>query len=80
MYHPMCKKLSVALLMALLTGCSTIKYVRELPPAELLEDCKVTATEVKTNGQLASAYQVARNDLAVCNIDKRSLREWAKQE
>jgi len=80
MYHPMCKVLLAALLVAL-PGCSsTIKYVRELPPAELLGDCKVTATEVKTNGQLASAYQVARSDLAVCNIDKRSLREWAKQE
>lgn len=70
----------MGLLMALLTGCSTVKYVRESPPAELLEDCKTTVVEIKTNGQLASAYQVAKNDLAVCNIDKRSLREWANNK
>ena len=70
--------LSAGLLMALLTGCSTVKYVRELPPLELLEDCKAIQSEVKTNGQLALALLAARDDLAKCNIDKRSLREWAK--
>lgn len=76
----MCKMLLAALLVAL-PGCATrIKYVRELPPAELLEDCRVTLGEIKTNGQLAQAYLDAKNDLAVCNIDKRSLREWANNK
>jgi hypothetical protein len=71
--------LLAALLMAL-AGCATrIEYVRELPPPELLEDCKATLSEIRTNGQLAQAYLDAKNDLALCNIDKRSLREWAKQ-
>ena len=75
----MCKMLLAGLLMAL-TGCATrIEYVRELPPLELLEDCKATLSEIRTNGQLAQAYLDAKNDLALCNIDKRSLREWAKQ-
>jgi hypothetical protein len=79
MYHLTFKKLSVGLLMAFLSGCTTTKYVRELPPADLLADCTETVSEIKTNGQLASAYLAAKDDLAKCNIDKRSLREWAKQ-
>jgi hypothetical protein len=79
MSHLMCKIALAALLVAL-PGCSsTIKYVRELPPADLLADCTETVSEIKTNGQLASAYLAAKGDLAKCNIDKRSLREWAKQ-
>jgi hypothetical protein len=79
MYQRTFKKLSAGLLMALLTGCSTVKYVRELPPPELLEDCKATLSEIRTNGQLAQAYLDAKNDLALCNIDKRGLREWANK-
>jgi hypothetical protein len=76
----MCKVLLAGLLMAL-PGCSSpIKYVRELPPAELLADCTETLTEIRTNGQLASAYLSAKNDLAKCNLDKRSLREWANDK
>jgi hypothetical protein len=90
MYHLMCKmlskprlgacKLALAALLVALAGCATrIEYVRELPPPELLEDCKATLSEIRTNGQLAQAYLDAKNDLALCNIDKRGLREWAKQ-
>lgn len=84
MYHPMFKRLSkgllIALLLLILTGCATrTEYVRELPPVELLADCTETVSDIKTNGQLASAYLAAKDDLAKCNIDKRSLREWAKQ-
>lgn len=76
----MCKMLLVALLMALPGCASRVQFVRELPPAELLEDCVATTSEIKTNGQLASAYLAAKNDLAKCNIDKRSLREWANNK
>lgn len=90
MYQLMCKmlskphlwacKLALAAFLMALVGCATrTEYVRELPPLELLEDCKATQSEVKTNGQLALALLAARYDLAKCNIDKRSLREWAKQ-
>lgn len=75
----MCKMLLAGLLMAL-PGCSTtIKYVRELPPQEFLEDCVETPSPVKTNGELAKALKVAKADLEKCNIDKRSLRMWAKE-
>jgi hypothetical protein len=77
MYQLMCKMLLAGLLVAL-TGCATrIEYVRELPPPELLEDCKATLSEIKTNGQLAQALLASRDDLAKCNIDKKALRDWA---
>jgi hypothetical protein len=72
------KRLLVGLLAAFLTGCSTVKYVRELPPVELLRDCPVVVEQYKTNGQLALTLLEYRKALAQCNIDKESLREWAK--
>lgn len=67
-------------LLLTLTGCATrIEYVRELPPVDLLADCAETVSQIKTNAELAQAYLAAKDDLARCNIDKRSLREWAKQ-
>lgn len=89
MYQTMCKKLSktrvracklalVALLVAL-PGCSVMtKSVREQPPVELLADCPAVLEDVKTNGGLTRTITAYRRALAVCNIDKQSLREWAK--
>lgn len=70
----------MGLLSLLLTACSTVKYVRELPPAELLQDCPVVAEQIKTNGQLALTILEYRKALDQCNLDKESLREWAKEE
>jgi hypothetical protein len=78
MYQLTFKRLFVGLLLALLTGCSTVKYVREAPPAELLADCPVPVIQVKTNGQLAVTAIALQQALVACNIDKESLREWAK--
>ena len=81
MYHLMCKMLSAGLLMALLAGCATrIEYVRELPPVDLLADCPEPTLSVRTNGQLALSILALRATLAKCNIDKESLREWAKED
>lgn len=77
MYHLTFKKLSVGLLMAFLTGCSTTKLVRELPPPDLLADCPEVVEQLKTNGGLAWTILEYRKALSTCNIDKRSLREWA---
>ena len=89
MYQLMCKRLSkprmwacklalAALLMAL-PGCSsTVKYVRELPPQELLGDCPVVLEAYKTNGDLVWTILEYRKALATCNIDKENLREWVK--
>lgn len=85
MYHPMCKKLSWVVLMALvglLTACKTapeVRYVREPPPVELLSDCPEVIEQIKTNGQLALTILAYRDSVAKCNIDKQSLREWAKE-
>ena len=75
-----CKKLLTGVLALLLTGCSTVKYVRELPPQELLGDCKVVSEKTKTNGELVYTILAYRESLALCNIDKDSLRKWAEQE
>lgn len=65
-----------------LAGCSLIptkpQYVRELPPANLLADCPEVLERYKTNGDLAWTILEYRKALSTCNIDKRSLREWAK--
>jgi hypothetical protein len=83
MYQTMCKKLSKAVLVALivlLPACSTqIKYVRELPPVELLADCPYVAEKIKTNGELAWTILEYRKALELCNLDKQSLREWVKE-
>lgn len=68
------------LLLALLAlpGCTTTKYVRELPPVDLLAACPEVAERIATNGDLAWTILEYRKALSQCNIDKGSLREWAK--
>lgn len=73
------KRLLVALLAALLPACSTVKYVREKPPTELLADCPAVVEQIKTNGQLAQTILAYRASMATCNTDKESLRKWAEQ-
>ncbi len=79
MYQTKFKRPLVGLLAAFLTGCSTVEYVRELPPAELLWDCPVVVEQLRTNGQLALTILEYRKALEQCNADKASLREWAEQ-
>lgn len=94
MYQTMCKRLSKPRLRAcklalaglavaflsLLTACSTgPKWVRELPPQELLVDCPVVTEELATNGGLARTILAYRKAISTCNTDKASLREWAGQ-
>ena len=78
MYQLRFKKLLAGLLALFLTGCSTVQIVRELPPVELLSDCPEVIEQIKTNGGLASTILEYRAAIAKCNIDKQSLREWAK--
>lgn len=69
-------------LVGLLTACKTapeVRYVREPPPVELLGDCPEVFEQIKTNGQLALTILAYRDSVAKCNIDKKSLREWAKE-
>ncbi len=68
--------LLLVLLLAL-PACTTTKYVRELPPADLLADCPEVLERHATNGDLAWTILEYRKALAHCNIDKESLREWA---
>lgn len=79
MYQMKYKMLLAAVLVAL-PGCSsTVKYVREKPPVELLAACPEVTEQVKTNGQLAQTILAYRASMATCNTDKESLRKWAEQ-
>ena len=88
MYQSKFKRPLLALLVAFLslslTACSTVKEVqvpypvREKPPTDLLATCPVPEVIAKKNGDLVNAIVALRDALAKCNIDKESLREWAK--
>lgn len=79
MYQKMCRGLLYALLMALPACSSTTKFVKVLPPQELLGDCPKVVELYKTNGDLVWTILEYRKALAMCNVDKESLREWVKQ-
>jgi hypothetical protein len=68
----------LALAVALLTGCSTTKVLRELPPPELLRDCLAPIVDISTNGGLAQGLLNYDDALKRCNLDKEALRDWAK--
>ncbi len=72
---------SLILGLMLLTGCGTVQteYIRELPPASLLEDCQVPQIVLRTNQDLATHIVDLRGALRACNQDKAALREWAKE-
>ena len=73
----------ISLLVVLLaTGCAITPplVVKLLPPADLLQDCLAPTYTVVTNGDLATGIMLERNALALCNIDKASLRAWADKE
>lgn len=65
-----------------LTGCATkLPTVLKLyPPTDLMQDCLAPTYTVATNGDLATGILLERNALALCNIDKAALREWASKE
>lgn len=73
------RKAALAMCLLTLAGCSTTKLVRELPPPDLLADCPEVVEQLKTNGGLAWTILEYRKAFSTCNIDKRSLREWAKE-
>lgn len=60
-----------------LAGCGTIQYIRELPPAELLEPCLAPTYDKSTNLGLAKGLVAYHGALSLCNDDKEALRKWA---
>lgn len=68
----------LAILAALLTGCSSMQIVRELPPPDLLSDCPIVVERLRTNGDLVNTILAYRTALSTCTADKASLREWAE--
>ena len=70
----------LGLILGSLFGCSTVKVARELPPQDLLANCPVVVEQVATNGGLVSTILDYRASISTCNLDKESLREWAKRK
>lgn len=62
-----------------LGGCHTTLPTKVLPPVELLQDCPESSIAIRTNGDLAKAVPILRQDLRVCNLDKQALRRWAEE-
>lgn len=70
-----------------LTACGTLSNKKPnpitievptptLPPNELLKDCKDKARVIRTNEDLAEAYNDRGTILELCNADKEALRKW----
>lgn len=72
--------ITLGLILGSLFGCSTAKVVRELPPQDLLANCPAVVEQVTTNGALVSTILDYRASISTCNLDKESLREWAKRK
>lgn len=72
--------ITLGLILGSLFGCSTTKVVRELPPQDLLANCPAVVEQVTTNGGLVSTILDYRASISTCNLDKESLREWAKRK
>lgn len=66
------------LLTPMAVGC-TATVVKQYPPSALLEDCTVGALTFSTNKDVAESVAKLADTLKLCNIDKASLRKWAKE-
>lgn len=63
-----------------LSGCSTLQSkptARELPPPQLLQDCPIPESTLRTNLELAEWAHALKYSLILCNNDKAALRSWA---
>jgi hypothetical protein len=69
----------------MMAGCQTTGSVQQAevgikPPVDLMADCPHPAVSYMTNADLAKAILSYQGALELCNIDKRSLREWAEKQ
>ena len=71
--------LAAGFLLGSLTGCHGTMQVKVLPPVELLQNCVESNIDIRTNGGLAKAVPILRQDLRVCSLDKQALRRWAEE-
>lgn len=74
-----------------LTACKTLSdkpqeplvvkvTVPTLPPPELLRECPVPSMDViKTNQDLVVWAKQTKDELLLCNLDKKVLRDWSKK-
>lgn len=62
-------------------GCATAPVPqRDLPPLALLEPCEEPVAVLDTNDALVKYTLALRTALRLCNNDKESLRDWAKED
>lgn len=65
-----------------LSACATRTVVKTLvavPPADLMRDCPEREVRITVNRDMVTKIETLRGDLGRCNVDKRSLRAWAKE-
>lgn len=68
------------LLVLALAGCTTVpQVIREIPPADLIEDCPAVEEDITTNGGLVRTILDYREALARCSNEKAALREWVRE-
>ena len=63
-----------------LGGCSTVTVLKIPIPEALLEECRVSSPEIRTNGDLARAYLGAREELLECAARQDAVRGWARAQ
>ena len=72
-----------------LLGCGSLfkqnnieyKYIKAYPPIEWLEDCTIAQPfEGMLNKDIADLAKQRGDSLKLCNIDKKSLRDWRESE
>lgn len=73
---------SLAFAALALVGCASapVGASRQLPPADLLQDCGTIPGKPKTNRELSLQRDALIADLEACNRDKARLREWAEDK
>lgn len=61
-----------------LAGCASVPpaVVKQYPPSDLVQDCRLTPYVLSTNADLAKAIISLRGDIQLCNNDKKALRLW----
>lgn len=69
----------------MLNACSTPPEIRQIirtkteyvfPPDALMAECQVRPVNVETNRDLVVLAVKRNNELMLCNLEKKALREW----
>lgn len=83
------KLILIGVICLCLTACGSLfkqteieyKYIKTYPPIEWLEDCEIAQPfEGMLNKDIAELARKRGESLKLCNIDKKSLRDWRESK